>query len=83
MPIGNGPDCYNGNVPEEDKQIKLQKKVDDWWHSLSEGYKQELLENYCPDSSNFTSVDEIWDGLDWDDKWNIYTQDRDEEICHV
>jgi len=44
MPIGNGPDYYNGNVPEEDKQIKLYDKIERWWNSLSQSEKIDLWE---------------------------------------
>ena len=80
MPIGNGPDCYNGNVPEEDRQIKLQEKVEAWWNSLDYDYKIELMENNYPDEANMIEVDEMWNGLDWNEKWDIYRGEKDEVI---
>jgi len=80
MPIGNGPDYYNGNVPEEDRQVRLQKKVDDWFWSLDASFQRELLEDYYPDDSNLMSITDMWDGLDWNDKWDIYVSQKDEVI---
>ena len=80
MPIGNGPDCYNGNVPEEDEQVRLQDKVEKWFYDLDETYQRELLEPYYPDDSNLMSTTEMWNGLDWNDKWDIYTNEKDEII---
>ena len=80
MTIGSGPDCYDGNVPEEDKQIKLQEKVEEWWRGLDENYQFELLEPYYPDKAHLMGVDEMWNGLDWNDKWDIYKNEKDEVI---
>ena len=80
MVIGNGPDYYDGNVPEEDKQIKLQEKVEEWWCSLAYDYKIELMENNYPDEANLIEVDEMWNGLDWNEKWDIYRGEKDEVI---
>ena len=80
MPIGNGPDYYNGNVPEEERQIKLQEKVEAWWGSLDYDYKIELMENNYPDEANMIEVDEMWNGLDWNEKWDIYRGEKDEVI---
>lgn len=66
MPIGNGPDYYNGNNREEDERIKTQDMVEKWWRTLDDNYKYELL-----------APDEAWNELDWNDKWNIYTEEND------
>ena len=44
MPIGNGPDCYTGTNPEEDKAIKLTTAIEDWWNDLTPDQK---LTIYC------------------------------------
>lgn len=78
MPIGNGPDCYNGINKEEDEQIKLQDMVEKWWHTLGDNYKFDLLDGYFEGEPAFTSIDNAWNGLDWNDKWNIYRDEKDE-----
>jgi len=80
MPIGNGPDCYNGINKEEDEQIKLQDKVEKWWISLNDNYKYEMVEFYYPDDDHLrdSNVDDLWNGLDWNDKREIYRDERGE-----
>ena len=79
MPIGDGPDIPQYNE-EEERQIKLQEKVDKWWFDLEENYKYELIESYYPDDAYLMSVDEMWNGLDWNDKWGIYSGEHDEVV---
>jgi len=78
--MGIGKDGYD--VPtyndQEEKQIKLQEKVDKWWYELEESYKCELMEDYYPDDVSLMSTDDMWNGLDWNDKWGIYKGDKDE-----
>ena len=76
--IGNGPDRYNGINREEERQIKLQGKVNEWWYDLDSNYKFELIEPYYPDKAHLMEIDEMWEGLDWNDKWEIYRDERDE-----
>jgi len=78
MPIGNGPDYYDGNNRLEDEQIKLQNKVDKWFFDLDENYQFELLEPYYPDKAHLMGITEMWNGLDWNDKWEIYRDEKDE-----
>jgi len=80
MPIGNGPDYYNGINKEEDRQIELQEKVDKWWYSLDDNFKYELLEPYYPDDLVVMGMDGAWNGLDWNDKWDIYRGEKDEVV---
>lgn len=78
MPIGNGPDYYDGVDKVKEEQIRLQEKVEKWWNSLDDNYKFELLEPYYPGKLHLMGMDEAWNGLDWNDKWDIYTGERDE-----
>ena len=74
MPIGNGPDIPQFNKDEEE-QIKLQDKVEKWWNSLDESYKIELMEDFYPEKpSIWVEVDEMWNGLPWQDKLDIYQE---------
>ena len=79
MSIGNGPDIPSYNE-EEERQIKLQEKVDKWWFDLEENYKYELIESYYPDDAYLMNIDEMWNGLDWNDKWDIYRGEHDEVV---
>jgi len=71
MGIGAGPDYYNGNNPEEDRRVKLGEKVQEWWESLDEIEKEEMLEGYTW-KSDLLSYDEFWESLDWDDRLDIH-----------
>ena len=75
MPIGNGPDYYDGVDRIKEEQLRLQEKVDKWWYDLEDNYKYELID---PDKDYFMSADAMWNGLDWNDKWDIYTGEHDE-----
>ena len=56
--------------PEEEKQIKLQDEVENDW--LDCDNKEEIMENYYPDRIGLDDVDEMYDGLSWDQKLEIY-----------
>ncbi len=80
MPIGNGPDYYDGVNKIEEEQLRLREKVDKWWNDLEDSYKYELVESYYPDKAHLMSADTIWEGLDWNDKWDIYRGEHDEVL---
>ena len=79
MPIGNGPDIEQFNR-EEEKRVALQIKVSEWWHDLDHDYKIELMENFYPDKSQLMDLDEMWNGLDWQDKLDIYNEAEGFEV---
>ena len=64
--------------PEEEEQLKLREKVDKWWYGLDDWYKFELLEGYFEGEPTLVGVDATWEVLDWNDKWDIYTDEKDE-----
>ena len=78
MPIGNGPDYYDGVNKIEEEQLRLREKVNKWWYDLEDNYKYELIESYYPDKAYLMSADAMWEGLDWNDKWDIYRGEKDE-----
>jgi len=65
-------DYYDGNNKEEDRLVKLGDKVQEWWDNLDCQLQVELMEIEYPDDSNLMSEDEMWDGLDWNEKLDIY-----------
>ena len=77
-----GKDGYD--VPtydkDEEEQLRLKEKVEEWWHDLEENYKYELIENYYLDDAHLLSTDVMWNGLDWNDKWDIYRGEHDEVV---
>ena len=77
MPIGDGPDYYDGINKGEDEQIKLQEQVDKWWYGLDDNYKFDLLEGYFEGEPTLIGVDATWNGLDWDNKWDIYKDEHE------
>jgi hypothetical protein len=62
--------------PEEEKQIKLQDEVENDW--LDCDNKEEILEDYYPDGIGLDDEDEMYDGLSWEQKLEIYL-DRNPE----
>ena len=62
--------------PEEEKQIKLQDEVENDW--LDCDNKEEILEGYYPDRIGLDDVDEMYNGLSWEQKLEIYL-DRNPE----
>ena len=65
-------DYYDGNNKEEDRLGKLSDKVQEWWDNLDDNTKYELVANYYPDKAHLMGLDEMWDGLSWNDKADIY-----------
>jgi len=62
--------------PAEEKQIKLQDEVENDW--LDCDSKEEILEDYYPDRIGLDDEDELYNGLDWEQKLEIYL-DRNPE----
>jgi len=73
MPIGDGPDIEQFNR-EEEKEVKLGDEVEDWWGSLSDNYKYELLETYYDIDVNINKLNEEWEELSWNDRWDIFRE---------
>ena len=65
-------DYYDGNNREEDRLVKVGDKVYDWWEDLDYSVQVELMEIEYPDDSHLMSVDDMWEGLDWNAKLDIY-----------
>jgi hypothetical protein len=63
---------------EEERQLRIKEKVNRWWYDLDDNYKFELIESYYPDKAHLMGLDEMWGGLDWNDKWDIYRGEKDE-----
>jgi len=74
--IGNGPDYYTGINREEDRQVNLGDEVQDWWDSLTDNRKYELLEPYYPDKLHLMGMNEVWEGLSWEDQLEIYKEEN-------
>ena len=62
--------------PEEEKRIKLQDEVQNDW--LNCGNKEEILEDYYPDRIGLDDEDEMYNGLSWENRLEIYL-DRNPE----
>jgi len=76
MRIGkDGYDVPEFNQEEED-QIKLQDEVEKDW--LECDNKEEILEDYYPDRIGIDDIDEMYNGLSWEQKLEIYL-DRNPE----
>ena len=74
MPIGNGPDCYNGINREEDKRVKLANEVNEWWEDLDESEKLDVIEGIYPDQVGLIDSDELWERTDWKIKLDSYKE---------
>jgi len=76
MRIGkNGYDIPTHN-PDEEKQIKLQDEVQEDWDNCDD--KEEILEDYYPDRIGIDDEDEMYNGLSWEQKLEVYL-DRNPE----
>jgi len=73
-----GKDGYDvpGFNQEEEDQIKLQDEVENDW--LDCDNKEEILEDYYPDRIGIDDIDEMYNGLSWEQKLEIYL-DRNPE----
>ena len=71
MPIGNSFDLPEYNR-EEDRLVKVGDKVQEWWEDLDFRVQVELMEIEYSDNANLMSVDDMWEGLDWNAKLDIY-----------
>lgn len=76
MPIGNGPDIEQFNR-EEERQIKLQEKIDAWWNDLDDNHKFELIEPYYPDRAHLMGLTEMWKGIDWSEKVGLWEEEQE------
>ena len=56
--------------PDEEKQIKLQDEVQDDWDNCDN--KEEIMEDYYPDRIGLDDEDEMYEGLSWEQKLEIY-----------
>ena len=75
MPIGDSPEPVSYNK-EAEKEIKFQMDIEFWWDNLEEATKDELMENYYPDKSYIHDPDELFEGLDWKIKKELYLENN-------
>ena len=79
MRIGKeGYDVPDHN-PRQEEQVKLQDEVELWWNNLEQGIKEEYMEEYYPDKSHLHDADELFEGLNWKQKFELY-QDKNPEL---
>ena len=76
MPIGNGPDYYDGINKDEDTKIRLYDEIENWWNSQEESLQQEIMEDYYPGTANSMDVNTMWNGLTQEWKIEIWNQNR-------
>ena len=74
MPIGDGPDYYNGINREEDKRVKLADKVNEWWEDLDESEKLDVIEGIYPNEVGLIDSDELWERTDWKIRLDSYKE---------
>jgi len=57
----------------------LKAKIQDWWDNLDDdNYRYELIENYYPDKAHLMGIEEMWNGLDWEEKYELYCNSDNE-----
>ena len=57
----------------------LKAKIQDWWDNLDDdNYRYELIENYYPGKAHLMGIEEMWNGLDWEEKYELYCNSDDE-----
>jgi len=74
-----GKDGYDvpGYNPDEEKQIKLQDEVEKDWDNCDN--KEEILEDYYPDRIGLDDEEEMYNGLSWEQKLEIYVERNPEK----
>ena len=58
--------------------IKLYKTVEDWWDDLDYDLKVELMADEYPDEAYLIEVEEMWNGLNFEEKYEIYSKSDNE-----
>ena len=58
--------------------IKLYKTVENWWNDLDYDLKVELMASEFPDEAYLIEVEEVWDGLNFEEKYEIYSKSDNE-----
>lgn len=59
----------------------LKAKTQDWWDNLDYDYKIKLMETLSPDEAHLIEADEMWDMMDWEERYEVYcggTDSKDE-----
>ena len=64
---------------EQEEQIKLQDEAKTWFNELEQGIKEEYMEEYYPDEFHLHDADELFEGLDWKQKLELYL-DKNPEL---
>ena len=54
--------------------VKLYKTVEDWWDDLDYDLKVELMANEFPDEAYLIEVEEVWDGLNFEENTRFITR---------
>ena len=80
MPIGNGPDYYSGINREEDRRVKLEDEIQEWWESLDDNEQFELMDIEYPDHAHLLDLEGMWEGLDWETKLDIWRRENGYEF---
>ena len=75
-------DYYNGINKVEDKQVKLQDIVYDWWGSLTEQRQWDIIEDHIgiENMNEETNPDEEYGNLSWDEQFGIYKDNNPKEF---
>ena len=58
--------------------VKLYKTVEDWWDDLDYDLKVKLMADEFPDEAYLIEVDEAWNGLNFEEKYEIYSKSDNE-----
>ena len=55
----------------------LKGRMQTWWKSLDHDHKVELTDKVYPNKVIFIEVDDMWNVMNWEEKYEVY---RAEEI---
>ena len=58
--------------------VTIEKVVENWWNTLDYDFKVELMANTYPDEAHLIEVEEMWNGLNFEQKYEIYSKSDDE-----
>ena len=72
---------YNGINKVEDRQVKLQDIVYDWWGSLTEQEQYNIISNWCPeDITEESDADDMFGNMLWNEQFDIYKYNNPKEF---
>jgi len=59
-------------------KLNLHDKIQEWWDSMDDNYKYEIMEGYYPDRSHLLDLTGMWERIGWENQLEIYNSSEGE-----